>query len=115
MSVGLVFGGFWTGIGILMWWWPAAIFVAFSNEDVTPGARGFAVGAILIGMAFLTLEAPGLGLLASLPATMGVVGLLQVLHPIALPGVADNGSVSPRQVGGALCLSGLVLVGLSAI
>lgn len=106
MTVGFFFGGFWAGLGVLLWWWPAAIFVAFSNEDVTPGARAFAVGSILIGMAFLSLEFPRVGLAASLPATVGVVGLLQMLHPVGGPAPLD-GRVLARHSGAVLLVAGL--------
>jgi hypothetical protein len=115
MSVGLLFGGFWAGLGVLMWWWPAAVFVAFSNEDVTPGARGFAVGAIYIGLFFLTLDVPALGIGFALPGTVLVVGVLMLAKPIRVPYVHRYGWGTPSRLGIGLVASGVVLAILTVL
>ncbi|UPV76459.1 hypothetical protein M0R89_20060 (plasmid) [Halorussus limi] len=109
MAIGLLFGGFWFGLGVLMWWWPAAIFVAFSNDDVTPGARAFAAVAIFIGVFFLTLDVPGLGGSFTLPGTLLTVGLLFLLKPVGAPGVNPRGPVTPKVAGVALLVVGTLL------
>ncbi|GAB7013050.1 hypothetical protein [Halolamina salina] len=115
MAVGLLFGAFWAGLGILMWWWPAAIFVAFSSDDVTPGARAFAVGAIFVGIAFLTLETSRVGIGDSFPATAVVVGVLLLIKPVNVLGADEEGTVTPRRLGAALTVGGTVLLVTSVV
>lgn len=115
MAVGLVFGGLWLGIGVTMWWWPVAIFVAFSSDDVTPGARAFAVGAMFIGAFFLTLEYPVVPAALSVPATVSLVGVLLLVEPVPVRGVSDDGPVTPRRAGLGLLASGVVLGALVVV
>ena len=83
---------FWIGLGIIQWFWPAAILVGSSNEQVTPGARGFAVFWLVVGsvlgyvfipwlQAFNGWFIPGLVLL--------IVGGLQFVHPVWSISVGD--------------------------
>ncbi|WP_135821141.1 hypothetical protein [Halostella litorea] len=115
MAVGLLFGAFWTGLGILMWWWPAAVFVAFSNEEVTPGARGFAVGAVFLGTVFLSFETTRAGVGVSVPATVAIVGGLLAVKPVRVPGTDERGPVTPKRVGATLLVGGAVITALSAV
>ncbi|UPV76605.1 hypothetical protein M0R89_18910 (plasmid) [Halorussus limi] len=92
-----------------MWWWPAAVFVAFSNEDVTPGARAFAVAAIFFGLVFFTLWSPQTGAGLALPGTLLTVGVLQVVHPVPVPGTDPEGPVTPRGSGVGIVLAGVLL------
>lgn len=115
MTVGLLFGAFWFGLGVLMWWWPAAIFVAFSNEDVTPGARAFAVVAVFIGAFFLTLDVPELGAGLALPGTVVTVGVLFLLKPISVLGISSDGRITPRIVGVTLLVVGTALAVLAVV
>jgi len=115
MAVGLLFGAFWTGLGVLMWWWPAAVFVAFDNESVTPGARGFAVGAVFLGTVFLTFETAKAGVGLSVPATVAIVGGLLVVKPVQVLGTDDRGPVTPKRVGTALLVGGAAMTALAAV
>jgi len=115
MTVGLLFGGFWLGLGVLMWWWPAAIFVAFSSGDVTPGARGFAIVSIAIGLGFLSLEFPALSLGTALPLTVLLVGALQLLRPVTVFSVDEEGLVTQRHLGVATLVAGVAWTALSIV
>lgn len=115
MAVGLLFGAFWLGLGVIMWWWPAAIFVAFTNEDVTPGARAFAVFAMSFGIWFLTLEAPVLTAGITLPATVSLVGALLLLHPVTILGVSNEGPITPHRAGVVLLVFGVVSAVITVI
>lgn len=115
MAVGLLFGAFWYGLGVLMWWWPAAVFVAFSNEDVTPGARALGVGAIFFGAVFLTMSVPGLGARFALPGTVLTVGVLMLLHPVSIPGTDPEGTITPKIAGVAFGVTGIVLAVFAVI
>lgn len=115
MAVGLLFGAFWLGVGVLMWWWPAAIFVAFNNEDVTPGARAFAVGAMFIGLLFLAMDVPALTAGIALPATVALVGVLLLCKPVEIPGVSSDGPITPRRAGVALIVCGVAIAGSVAV
>lgn len=109
MTVELLFGAFWYGLGVLMWWWPAVMFRGFSNEDVTPGARAFAVVAIFIGAFFFTISIPGLGSRFAFPGTVLTVGVLLLLKPIRVPGTNPKGPITPKIVGIASVLGGGLL------
>jgi hypothetical protein len=115
MTVGLLFGAFWYGLGVLTWWWPAAIFVAFSNDDVTPGARAFAVGFVFIGAFFLTTAVPELGGKFTLPGTVLTVGVLVLLHPIQIPGTDRDGPITPLVGGVGLIVASVVLAVLAVV
>lgn len=115
MAVGLLFGTFWFGLGVLMWWWPAAIFVAFSNDDVTPGARAFAVAAIFFGAVFLTMSVPVLGARFALPGTVLTVGVLMLLYPVSIPGTDRKGPITPKVAGAGFTVAGTVLAVLAAV
>ena len=112
MAVGLLFGAFWFGLGVLMWWWPAAIFVAFGNEDVTPGARAFGVVAMLIGAFFVLLEVLELGTGVAVPVTVSTVGVLSLLKPINAPGTSPDGPITPRAAGVVLAATGVLWAAL---
>lgn len=76
---------FWIGVGIIQWFWPSAIFVAFSDEHVTPGARAFAVLWLVVGSTFGYLFIPWLGAFGgwAIPGlVLVIVGALQFLHPV---------------------------------
>ena len=110
MSVGLLFGAFWFGLGVLMWWWPAAVFLSFNNEDVTPDARGFGVGAIFFGAFFLSTSVPELGARFTFPGTVLTVGVLMLLHPVPIPGADPEGPVTSKIAGVCLTVVGGVLI-----
>ncbi|ELY80988.1 hypothetical protein [Natrinema gari] len=109
MAVGLLLGGFWLGLGILMWWWPAAIFVAFDTDDVTPGARAFAIAAMFFGILFLALDIPSLTIDDSIPATVSLVGILLLVKPVNILGVNADGRITPQRAGVALLVGGVVI------
>ncbi|MFB6136566.1 MAG: hypothetical protein ABEJ04_07375 [Halobacteriaceae archaeon] len=113
MAVGLLFGGFWLGVGILMWWWPAAIFVAFDNDDVTPGARAFAIAATFFGVLFLAMDIPSLPVAYSVPATVSLVGILLIVKPVNILGVDADGRITPRRAGVVLLVGGVVIAVLT--
>ncbi|ELY84153.1 hypothetical protein [Natrinema altunense] len=113
MAVGLLFGGFWLGLGILMWWWPAAIFVAFDNDDVTPGARAFAIGAMFFGILLLAMDIPSLTIDYSMPATVSLVGMLLLVKPVNILGVNADGRIAPQRAGVALLVGGVVIAVLT--
>lgn len=115
MAVGLLFGAFWYGLGVLMWWWPAAIFVAFSSDDVTPGARAFAVVFVSFGAFFLTGAVHELGTRFALPGTVLTVGVLVLLHPVSIPGTDREGPVTPSIAGGGFVAAGAVLAILAVV
>jgi len=115
MGVGLLFGTFWLGLGVVMWWWPAVIFVAFTNEDVTPGARVFAVLAMSFGIWFITLETSVLTAGVTLPATVSLVGALLLLHPVAVLGVSKEGPITPHRTGVVLLVGGVVSAAITVI
>ncbi|MFC4451613.1 hypothetical protein [Halorussus aquaticus] len=115
MAVALLFGAFWFGVGVLLWWWPAAIFVAFSNDDVTPGARGIAAVFVFIGALFFTFSSPRIGAGFAFPGTVLTVGLLQVARPVSLPGTHPEGPVTPRAGGVAVAVTGAVLAVLALV
>ncbi|WP_232686376.1 hypothetical protein [Halobacterium zhouii] len=104
------FPGFWIGIGVIQWYWPAAIFPAFSNEDVTPGARGFAVAWLLVGAVLGYVFVPGLGAFSGwfVPGfVLVVVGLLQAAWPAWSP---PAGIVTERQYGTSLAGLGVAVL-----
>ena len=109
MTVGLLFGTFWYGLGVLMWWWPAAIFVAFSNEDVTPGARAFAIMFIFFGLVFFSFSIDGLGTDFVPAGTILTVGVLLLLNPVAIWGTDPEGPLTPKTVGVVGVLGGGVM------
>ncbi|WP_188879459.1 hypothetical protein [Halarchaeum grantii] len=113
MAVGLLLGGFWLGLGVLMWWWPAAVFVAFDNDDVTPGARAFAIAAMFFGILLLAMDVPVLTLDYSVPATVSLVGVLLLVKPVNVLGVDADGTITPRRAGVALLVGGVVLAALT--
>lgn len=115
MAVGLLFGAFWLGLGVLMWWWPAAMFVAFGNEDVTPGARAFAVGAAFLGILFVTMEVSALTIGFAPPTTVALVGVLLLLKPIEILGVDSGGPITPRRAGVSLSVCGAVAAVLTVV
>ncbi|SEA09803.1 hypothetical protein SAMN04488065_1823 [Haloplanus vescus] len=88
MAEGLVTYGFplfWIGVGVVQWLWPSALFVAFSDEDVTPGARGFAVLWVVVGSVLALLFVPWTAAFGGwfVPGTVFVVvGGLQLVHPV---------------------------------
>jgi len=109
MAVGLLLGGFWLGLGILLWWWPAAVFVAFDNDDVTPGARAFAIAAMFVGTLFLALSSSALTMNYSVPATVSLVGILLIVKPVNILGVDADGRIPPQRAGVALLVGGVVI------
>ena len=115
MTVGLLFGVFWLGLGVLMWWWPAAIFVAFNDEDVTPGARAFAVAAAFLGIFFVTMEVSALTAGFAPPATAALVGVLLLVKPVDVFGVDSEGLITPRRAGVSLSACGLVGAALTVV
>ncbi|QLC33029.1 hypothetical protein EFA46_001990 [Halarchaeum sp. CBA1220] len=108
MAVGLLLGGFWLGLGVLLWWWPAAVFVAFDNDDVTPGARAFAIVAMFFGILLLAMDVPVLRLDYGVPATVSLVGVLLLVKPVNILGVDADGRMTPRRAGVGLLVSGVV-------
>lgn len=101
---------FWTGVGIVQWFWPSAIFVAFSDDDVTPGARAFAVLWLVVGATLGYFFVPWLhpfGGWAIPGLVLVIVGGLQFLHPLW------TGSDSGRSERTAAVL--LVVSGLAAL
>ena len=109
MTVGLLFGAFWFGLGVLMWWWPAAIFVAFSNEDVTPGARAFAIMFIFFGTFFFSTSIDGVGANVTPAGTILTVGVLLLLKPVAIWGTNPEGPLTPKTAGVVGVLGGGVM------
>lgn len=76
---------FWIGIGVVQWFWPSAIFVAFSDEQVTPGARGFAVLWLVLGSTLGYVLIPWLEPLSRwfIPGfVLLITGGLQFVHPV---------------------------------
>lgn len=77
------FPALWVGVGVLTWFCPSAVFVAFSDDDVTSGVRlsgaGFVYFGLFLGGAFVDWL-PG-GFLASAGGTLLVVGALQTAAP----------------------------------
>lgn len=119
MSEALVRYGFplfWIGLGVIQWYWPAAIFSGLSNEDVTPGARGFAVLWLCVGSALGFAFAPLSGVFSAL-FVPGVVLLLTGALQWAFPAWASplEGAMSERSFGTALAVIGAAIVGLSAL
>ncbi|RZH66556.1 hypothetical protein ELS17_17865 [Natrinema altunense] len=96
------------GLGVILWWWPAAIFVAFSNTDVTSGARAFAIFALYFGIWFMTLDVSVLTAGITLPATVSLVGALLLLHPVTILGVSKEGPITPLRAGLVLLVGGVV-------
>lgn len=83
---------FWIGVGIIQWFWPSAIFVAFSNEQVTPGARGFAVFWLVLGSTLGYLFIPWLSHFGgwAIPGfLLLIVGGLQFFHPVWTISIRD--------------------------
>lgn len=109
MAVGLLLVTFCFGFGILLWWWPAAIFIAFSNEEVTPGARAFSVVAIFFGMFFLALVVDGVGTDFAPAGTILTVGALLLLKPVAILGTDPEGPLTPKTAGVVGVLAGGVM------
>lgn len=109
------FPAFWIALGLIQWFWPAAIFPAFSNDDVTPGARGFAVlwlclGAVL-GFAFV----PFLGRFGGwfvLGFVLLVVGVLQRIRPAWSSPVSR---LSDRAFGYALAAAGVATLAFGSL
>ena len=102
------FPGFWVTLGVIQWYWPAAIFPAFSNEHVTPGARGFAVGWLCVGATFGYLFVPGLSAFGGwfiVGFVLVAVGALQATWPAWTPPVPDI--LTDRQYGGTLAAAGI--------
>lgn len=109
MSVGLLFVAFCFCFGILLWWWPTAIFIAFSNEDVTPDARAFSVAAIFFGVFFLALIVDGVGTGFAPVGTVLTVGVLLLLKPVAILGTDPEGPLAPKIAGVVGVLAGGVM------
>jgi hypothetical protein len=108
--------GVWLGVGVLLWFWPSAVFVAFDGEDVTPGAR--LLGALFVyfgwvlGGAFVD-PLPG-GFVASAGGTLLVYGLLQVGAPRLELGPWGEKEPDPRTLGAVLAAPGLLLLAWTA-
>jgi hypothetical protein len=76
---------FWISVGVIQWFWPSAIFVAFSDERVTPGARAFAVFWLVVGSALGYVFVPWASAFGGwvIPGfVLLVVGGLQLAHPV---------------------------------
>lgn len=76
---------FWIGIGVVQWFWPSAIFVAFSDEQVTPGARGGAVLWLVLGSTLGYVLIPWVEPLGGwfIPGVvLLIIGGLQFVHPV---------------------------------
>lgn len=76
---------FWVGLGVVQWFWPSAILVAFSDGDVTPGARGFAVLWLVVGSTLGLLFVPWLAPFGGwfVPGfVLLAVGGLQFVRPV---------------------------------
>lgn len=107
---------FWYGVGIVQWFWPSALFLAFSNEDVSPGARGVGILCMVfgigLGLAFIPLLYPFSGW--AIPGVILLtVGFLQRLHPVwssPLPG-----RITRNQFGGLLSLSGVLILAIDVV
>ena len=83
---------FWIGVGIIQWFWPAAIFVGSSNEQVTPGARGFAVFWLVLGSVLGYVFIPWLQAFSGwfIPGfVLLIVGGLQFVYPVWSISVGD--------------------------
>lgn len=105
---------FWIGVGIVQWVWPSAIFVAFSADQVTPGARGFAVAWLVLGSALGYLFVPWASAFGGwfVPGVVLLtVGGLQFAHPVWSLPVVD---ASERAAAALFATSGVavLLVGL---
>lgn len=105
---------FWIGLGVVQWMWPSAIFVAFSDDEVTPGARGFAVLWLVLGTTlgylFVPWRLPFSGWVVPGFVLM-LVGALQFLRPAWTVSV---GVLSAKTVA-LLCAAGglaMLAVGL---
>ena len=107
MAIRFGFPGFWVALGVIQWYWPAAIFPAFSNDDVTPGSRGMAVAWLCLGSALGYVFIPGLSAFGGwfvVGFVLVVVGALQAAWPAWSPPAE---LVTERQYGGALAVAGV--------
>jgi len=107
---------FWVALGVIQWFWPAAIFTGFSNDAVTPGARGFAVFWLCVGATLAYLFVPQLDPFSGLfvPGfVLVVVGILQSVRPVLSSPLPAR--LTDKAVGSIITACGLAVLGLNLV